>query len=410
MKSTLSAWRLGACLLVSLFALCALCAPGVQASGLPSNLPVSPRIPPGYKPGPEAAKDTRGLWMEMDEAEKSLQHSPLVVTDPLINNYVSDIVCAVSHAYCGDLRVYVIRSPHFNAALSPNGLMLVNTGLIIRMASSDQLAAVLGHELAHYTQTHSLERLRKAKRNLTVGTLVSALGLPGVLATIGVLSFNRQQESEADELGAYYMAAAGYWPGAASEVWRLLEDEERNALVKRSRGAWFLSTHPKPVNRAQTLDAVVQRLADSPVGVQAAKADLKPQGAVMSEVDPLIDVVQRRYALLMDEQLQQRDAGRLLTLLERHEAMGIRLSDVLFYRGEAYRIRDGCGDIERAMAAYRQAIGFDEVNPGAYRELGYLEYKHGDRQRAQGYLKAFLAEEPDAPDRQMIEFYLQGGW
>ncbi len=346
----------------------------------------------------------------MDEAETSLKRSPLVVTDPLITNYVSDIACAVFHAYCGDLRVYVIRNPNFNAALAPNGLMLVNTGLIVRMASSDQLAAVLGHELAHYTQTHSLELLRKAKRNLTVGTLVSALGLPGALAKLGVLNFNRQQESEADELGAYYMVAAGYWPGAASEVWRMLEDEERNALVKRSRGAWFLSTHPRPESRAQTLDAVVQRLADRPALARSAKAGLKREGVGMTEADPLIDVVQKRYAILMDEQLQQGDAGRLLTLLERHEAMGIRLSDVLFYRGEAYRIRDGSGDVERAMAAYRQATDFDEVNPGAYRELGYLEYKHGDRQQAQGYFESFLAEEPDAPDRQMIEFYLQGGW
>ena len=387
------------------------------------KLPAPPLIEPGYAPGPEAEKDVRGLWMEMAEAEKSLRRSPLILDDPLINDYVKKIACQVSHSYCNDLRVYVVRSPAFNASIAPNGLMLVNTGLLVRMTSTDHVAAVLGHEFAHYTQTHSLQLLRNAKRSFAIGTFVSLFGIPGILAVTGVLSFNRQQESEADELGAYYMAAAGYAPEAASRVWQLLEEEEAEALVKRPKGPQFLSTHPKPDDRARRLEAVADRIAG--VGHATAEAvaaetsttehgtppgDTRAPLREQSDTDPLLTVLQDRYERPMDEQVQQRDPGRLLTLLARHEAMGIRPTDVAFYRGEALRVSGEPEDVTAAMDAYRQALDTEHPNPRVFRELGYLEYKQGDRQVAEDYFRSFLALEPDASDKEMIEFYLGGGW
>jgi uncharacterized protein HemY len=62
------------------------------------------------------------------------------------------------------------------------------------------------------------------------------------------------------------------------------------------------------------------------------------------------------------------------------------------------------------MDAYRQALATEHPNPRVFRELGYLEYKHGDRQVAEDYFRSFLALEPDASDKEMIEFYLGGGW
>ena len=387
------------------------------------ELPAPPLIEPGYAPGPEAEKDVRGLWMEMAEAEKSLRRSPLVLDDPVINDYVKKIACQVSHSYCSDLRVYVVRSPAFNASIAPNGLMLVNTGLLVRMTSTDQVAAVLGHEFAHYTQTHSLKLLRNAKRNFAIGTFVSLFGIPGILAVTGVLSFNRQQESEADELGAYYMSAAGYAPEAASRVWQLLEEEEAEASVKRPKDPQFLSSHPKSDDRARRLEAVADRIAEVGHATEetvAAETSATEHGTPpgdtraplreQSDTDPLLTVLQDRYELLMDEQVQQRYSGRLLTLLARHEAMGIRPADVAFYRGEALRISGDPEDVAAAMDAYRQALDTEHPNPRVFRELGYLEYKQGDRQVAEDYFRSFLALEPDASDKEMIEFYLGGGW
>lgn len=374
----------------------------LKASDSPSeilqNLPAPPLIEPGYTPGPEAAKDVRGLWMEMAEAEQILRRSPLVVDDPLINDYVKNIACEVAHAYCNDLRIYVIRNPHFNASIAPNGLMMINSGLLVRLTSSDQLAAILGHEFAHYSQTHSLGLLRKMKQDFAVAAFVSLLGIPDILALTSVLSFNRGQEAEADELGAYYMAAAGYRPEAAKTAWDLLNEEEAAASVKLRQGLLFLSSHPRPKDRARKLEAVANQ-------IRAMSPEIQP----LAE-DPLPRLLQERYALLMDEQLQQRDKGRLLTLLARHEALGIQATDVAFYRGEALRLSGESKDVAGAMDAYRQALAAENPNPLAYRELGYLEYKHGDREVAEGYFQSFLALVPNASDKEMIEFYLGGGW
>ena len=121
-------------------------------------------------------------------------------------------------------------------------------------------------------------------------------------------------------------------------------------------------------------------------------------------------MLQGAYESLMDDQVKLGDHGRLMTLVERHEAMGINPSDVAFYRGEAWRARGGAGDHQHAIEAYLAAIALPDPNPRAYRELGYLEYKHGDVDVAKTHFRRFLELEPAASDRAMIEFYLEDGW
>ena len=399
-------------LALTVVAVCALAAPSSTNSSADSlnPIPMATIIQPGYQPGSDAKKDERGLWMEMSEAEVDLKRSPLVIRNAVLNDYVQDLACRVAQDYCSDLRVYVVRNPSFNASMAPNGIMLVHTGLLIRATSSDQVAAVLGHELAHFTQTHSIKRLRAAKRSMTIGMLVSmglALGgvssggLPEILAMSSVMGFTRGQESDADALGAYFMAEAGYQPHAAAELWTLLDEEEENASVKFPKGPLFLSSHPRSETRAAKLKLLAEQL-------QVRQGDTAD--AADRADDPLVQVLQHSYELLMDDQTTLRDHGRLQTLLNRHEAMGIARTDIDFYRGETWRIRGGAGDHEKAMASYREAISADSPNPRAYRELGYLEYKHGDREAAKSYFRTFLALRPNASDKEMIEFYLGEGW
>ena len=266
---------------------------------------------------------------------------------------------------------------------------------------------MVGHELAHYTQTHSVKGLRAMKNRLTVGSIVSiglagagvgASGLPELLALSSAMGFNRKQESEADLLGAQFMSAQGFAPQAAAQVWMLLEQEETNASIKREQGSMFLASHPAPERRAQKLAQLAAELESQSV---AGGSD---------QPDPLLAVLQKNYAQLMDEQVKLGDHGRLQTLLARHRAMGIAPSDVDFYLGESWRVRGGAGDHEKAMQAYAQSIGAAVPNARAFRELGYLEYKHGDKAQARNYFARFLELVPEASDRQMIEFYLEDGW
>lgn len=364
-------------------------------------------IPPGYQPPAEAKMDEHGIWMEMEEAEHVLKRSPLVVRDDTITDYVEDVVCRVAGKYCPDVRVYVIRNPHFNASMAPNGTMLIHTGLLIRMTSADQLASVIGHELAHYTQKHSLKRLRAAKGRMTAGMLVSmglaaggidGGGLPDLIALASVMGFTRAQEAEADLLGVKFMEESGYDPHASYAVWQYLEQEESNASVKREKGPLFLSSHPAPQARANSLAHIAEQL----------RGGSEMDEFTLSEM--FVTMVQSSYTSLLDEQVIQGDFGRLTTLLDRHESIGISSADVSFYRGESWRVRKGAGDHEHAIKAYRKTLYHNAIDPRAHRELGYLLYKYGDSDQAVTHFRAYLEHEPEASDREMIEFYIGGGW
>jgi predicted Zn-dependent protease len=358
-------------------------------------------IPPGYQP--EEARDERGLWMEIEEMERTLNKSALLVHDPDINNYITGIVCRVANEYCNDFRVYVVRNPGFNASMTATGMMQVWTGLIVRANSTDEIAAVIGHEIAHYTRLHSLERMRAIKAKMAAGSVfdIILLGATGVSAPIGqmtammsVLSFNREQETEADLLGTRIMAEAAYDPHASYGVWRRILEEEEAAAVKREEPSIFAKTHPASEERASYLESLVVSNYGQPDVEQVADQDL-------------LDILNNHYMLLMEDQLDTNRFGRTEELLERHRALGVKPSLVYYFYGEMFRQRGEEGDAQLAMDAYRHSMEAGEAPADAYKNLGYLLLKAGDNNAAMTEFETYLILDPDADDRAMIEFYLE---
>lgn len=375
--------------------------------GQTNGLPIATKVPPGYKPSLSSKWDEQGMWMQMGEAESDIKRSPMLLRDSDIARHVASTACHIAGEYCNDLRVYTVKHPQFNASMAPNGTMIVHTGLLMRVTSTDELAAVLGHELAHYTQAHSLRRFRAAKNRMTVGSLVSlglaaggidGGGLPEIFALASVMGFTRSQESEADVLGTHFIARSGFAPGAAAMVWARVSEEEQRATVKYPKGSPFLSSHPSSTSRERKLVKISQ--------------DLEPSTTRPHErhEDPFVAALQQDYAELMDLQIKQGDYGRLMTMLDRHDDMGIEAADVAFYRGQAWRQRRGAGDHEKAIAEYRKAIMGADPNVDAYRELGYLLLKHDEPELAHEALTKYLELRPDASDKEMILFYLEGSW
>ena len=112
---------------------------------------------------PDLASDEGGLWALMDRDETRLRRSPLLMADASLRDYLQGVVCRLGGEHCADVRVYPMRTPWFNASMAPNGMVQVWSGLLLRVDNEAQLAAVLAHELAHYLQRHSVERLRDAR-------------------------------------------------------------------------------------------------------------------------------------------------------------------------------------------------------------------------------------------------------
>ena len=128
----------------------------------------------------------------------------------------------------------MIDSSQINAFCMPGGKIGVFTGLLQVAADDDQLAAVMAHEVAHAIGHHFSERIARAHE----------LGR-GLMA----LSFDREQESEADHIGVFLMTFAGYGPRGAVKFWQNME-------LVRSRQVHlpeFLSDHPSDQRRLENL-------------------------------------------------------------------------------------------------------------------------------------------------------------
>ncbi|MEO8985371.1 MAG: M48 family metallopeptidase [Rhodanobacter sp.] len=167
-------------------------------------------------------------------------------------------------------EVQIVGDDSANAFALPGGRIGVNRGMFKVATDQNQLAVVLGHELAHVVSRHGAERVSDnlatqaavaagtayaGSRGDTAGYTAAALGLG---AQVGILlPFSRIQESEADTLGQRYMAQAGFDPRAAVTLWQKMDQQSGG------KAPAFLSTHPAPGNRAQRLGQQAQALLGS---------------------------------------------------------------------------------------------------------------------------------------------------
>lgn len=360
-------------------------------------------IPPGYEPS--EAQDEQGLWMELQDYELRLNKSALLVRDPELTNYVSGIVCRVAGEYCNDIRVYLVRNPGFNASMTATGMMQIWTGLLVRSTSSDEIAAVVGHEIAHYTRMHTLKRFRRLKSSAAAGGIIDIgisiftgtnVPLAQSIASMNALAFSRDQEQEADLLGAKLLHEASMDPHAAYRVWQNIIAEEESAAVKRQNVSVFAQTHPDDQSRVDvTRDWVI--------------ANYGPPDDNRTADDALITIMNNHYYFLMEDQIDTNRFGRTKELLERHSEMGVEPGTIYYFYGEMFRQRGADGDREMAMSAYRHSIETGNAPADAYRNLGFLYLKDKDMENAKKQFKIFLEQEPAASDRAMIEYYLDEG-
>ena len=162
-------------------------------------------------------------------------------------------------------EVNLIRSDAINAWCMPGGKIAVYTGLIERLAlTDDELAAVMGHEIAHALREHARERaseqvtaglvIRGGAAVLGVGDLGIDLAQLAYKVTLG-LPNSRTHESEADRIGVELAARAGYDPHAAVTLWRKMEKQDGN------KGPEWMSTHPAASTRIRELEIYAARVA-----------------------------------------------------------------------------------------------------------------------------------------------------
>ncbi|MGE8062426.1 M48 family metallopeptidase [Pseudomonas sp. NPDC089547] len=161
-------------------------------------------------------------------------------------------------------EVNVIKSDELNANCGPGGKIIVYTGLIDQLKLTDaEIAAVVGHEIAHALREHSREAMSKAygvqMARQGAGALLG-LGEGSMAMADAVVNYSmtlpnsRANENEADLIGLELSARAGYDPNAAITLW--------NKMSKASEGAppEFMSTHPASETRIASLQAAIPKV------------------------------------------------------------------------------------------------------------------------------------------------------
>jgi len=358
-------------------------------------------LSPGARP--DITSDEADIWMMMDRAERKAATSGRVIDDPALNAYVGKMVCDLAGDYCGDVRVYIMRVPEFNATMGANGMMSVYSGLLLRARNEAQLATVLGHEIGHFLRRHSYQRIKDLV-NKTTGLaffqlFTAALGVPvaGSVATLAaqgsLASFNRDNEREADGYGLLLMGRAGYSPHEAAKIWENLNAELGDEERPRS---FFYSTHPEPIERQDMLRQLATEVpitggGSGTVGTEAYREMLSPH-----------------WRQLLADEVSKRDYGRTERLFDSLIADGFRAGAVYYYKGEMYRQRGEEGDEDLALAAYHAATQFADAPAELFRARGQIFQRKGLKAEARASFEEYVRLSPDAADRGMIEFIIGG--
>jgi predicted Zn-dependent protease len=161
-------------------------------------------------------------------------------------------------------EAHVITLDEVNAWCMPHGKMAIYTGLIDKLqATDDELAAVMGHEIAHALREHSREQMsQQALTQTAIGLGGALLGigdmgqsLAGMVANVTLeLPKSRTAETEADRIGVELAARAGYNPQAAISLWQKMEK------LASSQPPKWLSTHPPHADRIADLQNQAQKV------------------------------------------------------------------------------------------------------------------------------------------------------
>jgi predicted Zn-dependent protease len=210
------------------------------------------------------------------------------VEDPVVQAYLDRMgqqLAAQTELADREWTFTVVDDPAVNAFALPGGHVYVNSGLILAAESPDELASVVGHEVAHGVARHATERMVKAYGLQLVAGLV--LGddpgfvreiVAGLVGQGALARFSRKDELEADALGLQFMAGAGYDPDGMPAMFEtLLETRARRPLLFER---WF-QTHP---------------LTEDRIGAAVEAAAALPEPPTPAPAEPAFARVQRRLA------------------------------------------------------------------------------------------------------------------
>jgi predicted Zn-dependent protease len=259
------------------WALCAIAAAALMGCGTKTVNPVT-------------GQQERSVMSEADEVREGAKAHQEVLKEygalknDRVQNYVNDIgqrLAKLSHRNQLKWTFTVLDSPEINAFALPGGYVYITRGIMAYLDSEADLAGVIGHEIGHVTARHGAQRATRQQDAALVGLLGNVLGAvldakggggigqqigeaAGMAAAGRVAKYGREQELQADGLGAEYLSRVNYDPRNMIDVIRVLKDQEKFAAeVARAEGrpepqggnSW-LASHPSNDQRLESIGKI----------------------------------------------------------------------------------------------------------------------------------------------------------
>jgi predicted Zn-dependent protease len=338
--------------------------------------------------------DERALWARAADERTRLERAAPLHADAALDGYLDALAArllspAARAAGAPPPRVRVRRDPGMEAVAWPDGHLLLDSGLVARLESEGQLAAVLAHELAHVERRHALAALRSPGG-------VRPAGAPDRLAALGFeltswlahAGHGTCREREADAQALERLAAAGFDPREAARA--------RARLVEATGAA---SAHAR-----RRLAAAGRR----PGGPEEAVAPAEPAGAARF-------AALTRALRIDNARLEARAGGfdpareqlaRLLAAAPDDPAVHLAAGEVERLAAQRAGPERAAALRQRARAAFERALARDPARAEAFRELGLLHYEAGDPAAARAAFERYLALRPEGPEARRVREYL----
>jgi len=229
------------------------------------------------------------LFSEKQDIEIGRQYAPEIekqlggrIANQSLQNYIDSVgqkIARVCHKPNWQYHFTAVKHKSVNACALPGGYIFITKGMLEKLTTEAQLAALLGHEITHVVARHSTAAM---SRQQGLSLLLLGLGAAGALpkqtsegairaAQIAwqliSLKYSREDERQADLAGLDYTIAAGYNPYGMVETMQMLQEQHNIRPIE------FLSTHPSPENRIISLTARIETRYKNPQGLKIGKQD-----------------------------------------------------------------------------------------------------------------------------------------
>jgi predicted Zn-dependent protease len=338
----------------------------------------------------------------LDIIYKQLQ----IVEDPDIVEYVNKVgnqIVAVLDEPLFNYRFYVINTDSYNAFAIPAGYIFINSGLVAAMDHEDELAGILAHEIAHVNARHISQKIEMSKKigwatlaGVAAGVLLGAAGGGPAAEAVtkgsaaagqaAQLSYSRENEMQADQLGLIYLNKAGY---GGEGLLRILKKMRNKQWFGSNQIPTYMLTHP----------AIDERIAY--IDTQLASAPKTPKPDSQKASGEFERAHTRLITQYGDENLVLR---RFETDLKNHPD-----DPMAHYRYGLILAR--VGRRTEAIDQLRSALEKRAFDPYILRDIGRIYFLDGQYQPALKMLKTAQNMIPDDPDCRLFlgQTYLELG-